>query len=43
MKHYWINTDNSTKRREYIEKQFNEKNIENIRIKAETPETIKFF
>ena len=43
MKHYWINTDNSTKRREYMEKQFNEKNIENIRIKAETPETINFF
>lgn len=43
MKHYWINTDNSTERREYMEKQFNEKNIENIRIKAETPETINFF
>lgn len=41
MKHYWINTDNCVERREYMEKQFNEKNIENIRVVAETPDTIK--
>lgn len=41
MKHYWINIDNCIDRKEYMEKQFNEKNIENFRISAETPETIK--
>ena len=41
MKHYWINTDDCSLRREYMEKQLNLKNIDNIRITAETPETIK--
>lgn len=41
MKHYWINTDKCIERREYMEKQFNEKNIKNIRVAAETPESIK--
>jgi GR25 family glycosyltransferase involved in LPS biosynthesis len=41
MKHYWINTDDCTLRREYMEKQLKHKNIDNIRITAETPETIK--
>ena len=41
MKHYWINTEDSIDRREYMENQFKENNIENYRILAETPETIK--
>jgi GR25 family glycosyltransferase involved in LPS biosynthesis len=43
MKHYWINTDKCIDRREYMEKQFKDYNIENYRISAETPETIKDF
>jgi GR25 family glycosyltransferase involved in LPS biosynthesis len=41
MKHYWINIDKCVDRREYMEKQFNDKTIDNIRIEAETPNTIK--
>jgi GR25 family glycosyltransferase involved in LPS biosynthesis len=41
MKHYWINIDSSVDRREYMTKQFKENNIDNFRISAETPETIK--
>lgn len=41
MKHYWINMDKSTDRRELMEKQFLEKGIDNTRICAETPETTK--
>ena len=40
MKHYWINIDRCADRKEYMEKQFREKNIDNYRISAETPETI---
>ena len=43
MKHYLINTDKCIDRREYMEKQFKDYNIENFRISAETPETIKDF
>ena len=41
MKHYWINIEKCVDRREYMEEQFNKKNIDNIRIEAETPNTIK--
>ena len=41
MKHYWINIDECTERRTFMEKQFREKNIENFRISAETPKTSK--
>ncbi len=41
MKHYWINIDECTERKAYMEKQFREKNIENYRISAETPKTSK--
>ena len=41
MKHYWINIEKCYDRRKYMEEQFNNKNIDNIRIEAETPETIK--
>ncbi len=41
MKHYWINIENCYDRRKYMEEQFNKKNIDNIRIEAETPNTIK--
>ena len=37
MIHYWINLDKSTKRREFMENQFKEKNIENVRVSAITP------
>ena len=40
MKHYWINIDRCADRKEYMEKQFREKNIDNYRISAETPATI---
>jgi len=40
MKHYWINIDRCSDRKEYMEKQFREKNIDNYRISAETPATI---
>jgi len=41
MKHYWINMDKCVDRRRYMERQFFEHSIENYRISAETPETIK--
>ena len=31
MKHLWINIDKNQKRNEFMTKQFNENNIENIR------------
>lgn len=41
MKHYWINMDKCVDRRRFMERQFFEHSIENYRISAETPETIK--
>ena len=41
MKHYWINIDKCVDRRQYMEQQFNSKMIDNFRIEAETPNTIK--
>lgn len=41
MKHYWINIDKRTDRREYAEKIFKDYNIDNERICAVTPETLK--
>lgn len=41
MKHYWINIDKCYDRRQYMEFQFNSNMIDNIRIEAETPNTIK--
>jgi len=41
MKHYWINLDKCADRREYMEAQFYKKEIDDYRISAETPETIK--
>ena len=41
MKHNWINIEKCYDRRKYMEEQFNKKNIDNIRIEAETPNTIK--
>jgi GR25 family glycosyltransferase involved in LPS biosynthesis len=41
MKHYWINMERSVDRRKFMESQFFEHSIENYRISAETPETIK--
>lgn len=37
MKHFWINIDTSLKRKEFMEKQFANLNIENYRISAVTP------
>lgn len=37
MKHLWINIDKNKKRNEFMTKQFNTNNIENIRISAITP------
>lgn len=37
MIHYWINLDKSTKRKTFMETQFKQKNIENVRIQAITP------
>jgi|TARA_B110000093_G_C12817453_1_gene345431 GR25 family glycosyltransferase involved in LPS biosynthesis len=37
MKHIWINIDNNEKRKTFMYKQFNENNIENIRVSAITP------
>ena len=39
MKHYWINIDKCTERKEYMEEQFLKENIDNIRVSAVTPET----
>lgn len=41
LKHYWINLDRCADRRNYMEAQFHKKHIDNYRISAETPETIK--
>jgi GR25 family glycosyltransferase involved in LPS biosynthesis len=38
MIHYWINLDKSTERKLFMENQFKEKNIENVRVSAITPE-----
>lgn len=40
MKHYWINLDKSTDRREFMEEQFKKTGLENIRIKAVTPDDL---
>ena len=40
MKHYWINMDKCVDRKEFMNNQFKQKNIDNLRISAETPETI---
>ena len=40
MKHYWINMDKCIDRKEFMDNQFKQKNIDNFRISAETPETI---
>jgi GR25 family glycosyltransferase involved in LPS biosynthesis len=40
MKHYWININRCIDRKEFMENQFKQKNIDNFRISAETPETI---
>ena len=40
MKHYWINIDRCVDRFEFMSKQLENKDIENYRISAETPETI---
>lgn len=37
MKHLWINTDNNIKRKQFMENQFNNSKVENIRISAITP------
>jgi GR25 family glycosyltransferase involved in LPS biosynthesis len=37
MKYFWINVDSSIKRKEIMEKQFKNLNIQNIRISAVTP------
>tara|TARA_Y100000389_G_scaffold131621_1_gene129031 strand:+ start:3573 stop:4313 length:741 start_codon:yes stop_codon:yes gene_type:complete len=37
MKHLWINTDNNIKRKQFMENQFNNSEVENIRISAITP------
>jgi len=41
LKHYWINLDKCADRRKYMEAQFHKKEIDNYRISAETPETIR--
>jgi GR25 family glycosyltransferase involved in LPS biosynthesis len=41
MKHYWINIDSYIDRKENVEKQFKNLNIDNERISAVTPETLK--
>jgi GR25 family glycosyltransferase involved in LPS biosynthesis len=38
MKYFWINIDKSTKRREFMEKQFKKLQIENYRVSAVTPD-----
>ena len=37
MIHYWINLDKSTARKSFMENQFKEKNIDNVRVPAITP------
>jgi GR25 family glycosyltransferase involved in LPS biosynthesis len=41
MKHFWINIDRCTDRKEFMQKQFKELGIEHMRVAAATPETIK--
>lgn len=41
MKHYWINIDKCVDRKDFMEKQFENKKIDNIRVAAETPDTIQ--
>tara|TARA_B110000483_G_scaffold214308_1_gene264085 strand:+ start:360 stop:1097 length:738 start_codon:yes stop_codon:yes gene_type:complete len=41
MKHIWINIDTSEKRRKFMTKQFQDSNIDNIRISAITPSIFK--
>lgn len=43
MKHYWINIDSRTDRKEYIEKVFKDFNITNERISAVTPDKLDNF
>ena len=38
MKHLWINIDKNLKRKNFMEKQFNNSKTDNIRISAITPE-----
>ncbi len=38
MIHYWINLDKSTERKLFMENQFKEKNIDNVRVSAITPD-----
>ena len=38
--YYWINIDNSTDRQEYMNKQFTDYNINNLRISAITPDNL---
>ena len=38
MKHLWINIDKNIKRKNFMEKQFNNSNDDNIRISAITPD-----
>lgn len=40
MKYYWINIDKRTDRKEFMENEFKKYNLDNVRISAETPETI---
>jgi GR25 family glycosyltransferase involved in LPS biosynthesis len=37
MKHYWINIDRSQDRREFMEEQFKNKSLDNVRVSAITP------
>lgn len=41
MKHYWINIDRCTDRKEFMQTQFDELGIDHIRVPAATPESIK--
>ena len=43
MIHYWINLDKSTKRKLFMENQFKEKNIDNVRVSAITPDDFDTF
>ncbi len=38
MKHFWINIDKNIKRKNFMEKQFNSSNLDNVRISAITPD-----
>ena len=40
LKYYWINIDRCKERREYMEQQFNENNVTNLRINASTPDSL---